>query len=187
MAKSDRSLILPVLLVCGVIAVGVAAYVKLAPADVVPREVVEKEQQTGGERVQVLTPYYANDELRFRAEPMDVPPNVDPKVFALNTYLRTVTFVPEDAVVKTVAVSNGVATADFNSAFYTSYGTADEATVVNGILAVLGQFPDVSSVLFKVDGEPIDSLGNLELTDPLPVIRLPQLEAGGSSQTPSTS
>jgi hypothetical protein len=187
MGKSERSLIVPVLLICGVVGVGVAAYVKLAPADVVPVEAPVEEQQNGGSGVQLLTPYYANDELRFRTETVEVPENVDPRVFAVNRYLRTTEFVPPDAEIMTVTVSNRTATLDFNAAFNTSYGTTDESTVINGILAVMGQFDDVDYVVFLAEGQPIESLGNLELTDPLPVTRLPQTSSGGEPRTTAKS
>jgi hypothetical protein len=186
MAKSDKSPVVPVLLVCLVVGVGVAAYIKLAPADVVPAE-VQVEKQEGGAGVHLLTPYYANEELKFRSETVQVPKDVDPRVFAVNRYLRTASFVPAEAELMTVTVQGGVATLDFNSAFYTSYGTDDESTVINGILAVMGQFKDVTHVRFLADGKPIDTLGNLELTDPLEVIRLPQYAESGSDGTPAKS
>lgn len=184
--NSDSSPVVPILLACAVVGVGIVAYIKMAPADVVPRE-VQNEQQTGGEGVQLLTPYYADDELRFKNEPAEVPKDVDRHVFAVNAYLRATKFVPQDAVLKTCTIENGLATLDFNSAFFTNYGTADESTVLNGILAVMGQFKDVSYVKIIVDGGTIDTLGNMDLIDPLPVTRLPQLEQREPAQPPAKS
>ncbi len=184
--SSEKSPVVPILLVCFVIGAGAVAYIKLAPADEVPRE-VQNEQQNGGEGVHLLTPYYADHELKFTTEPMEVPKDVDPRVFAVNRYLRATTFVPKDAELKSCTVENGTATLDFSSAFETSYGTEDESTVINGILAVMGQFKDVSYVRIIVDGKPIDTLGNLELNDPLPVTRIPGVESGGSVRPPAKS
>ncbi len=187
MSRSEKSPLVPVLLVCFVIGAGIVAYIKLAPADTVVRE-VQNEQQTGGEGVHLLTPYYTDDnELKFRSEPVEVPKDVDPHVFVINRYLRTVTFVPKDAELKTCTIENGTATLDFNSAFFTSYGTADESTVINGILVAMGQFKEVSYVRIIVDGKPIDTLGNLELTDPLPVTRTPGMESGAPVPGPASS
>ncbi len=180
--SSDKSPIVPILLVCVVIGVGAVAYIKMAPADEVVRE-AQNEQQVGGEGAHILTPYYTDDhELKFRSEPVVVPKDVDPHVFVVNKYLRDTPFIPKDAELKTCTIEGDTATLDFNSAFYTSYGTEDESTVINGILAVMGQFKDVSFVRIIVDGKPIDTLGNLELTDPLPVTRIPGVESGGSVQ-----
>ena len=178
MAKTDKSLMVSVLLVCIVVAVGVAAYVKLAPADTVPRE-TKTEQQTGGDKVHAFTPYYKNDDLAFRSEPMDVPKNADKYVFVIDKYLRSVKAVPQDAVLKTCKLENGVATLDFNKAFDRTYGTFDESTIINGILTVMGQFSEVSYVKFTVEGQKIDTLGNMDLTDPLEVERSPGVPASG--------
>jgi hypothetical protein len=184
--SSEKSPVVPILLVCTVLAVGAVAYIKMAPADKVVRE-VQNEQQTGGERVHLLVPYYADHELKFTSEQFEVPRNVDPHVYVVNDYLRATRFVPKEATVKTCVIEDGTATLDFTEAFYTSYGTEDESTVVNGILNVMGQFNDVSFVRILVEGKPIDTLGNIELTDPLPVIRPEGLEPAGSAQQPPKS
>lgn len=185
--KGDKSLITSVLLVCIVVGVGVAAYVKLAPANVVPNEPVTTEEQEGGAGVQLLTPYYVDNELRFKQEQTEVPANVDPKVFAVNRYLRTAKPVPHDAELVSCTVEGSVATLDFNAAFGISYGTDDESTVVNGILATMGQFPDVSYVKFLVEGRELETLGNLDLTGPQDVIRLPSVAQGDAAQGPAKS
>lgn len=187
-SKGDKSLIVSVLLVCAVVAAGVTAYIKFAPADKVVNEVKQTEQQEQlGGGVRVLTPYYANDDLKFTEKLVDVPPDADPMVFAVNTYLRTVTYVPKDAQVNTVTVYEGIATLDFNAPFETTYGTFDEKTVVDGILATMGQFEDVSFVKFTVEGRQLETLGNLELVDPLGVIRLQQLASPGDAEKTAKS
>ncbi len=186
-SKGDKSFITSVLLVCVIVAVGIAAYVKLAPADKIDDKIVTTEDQEGGVGVQLLTPYYVENELRFKQEPAEVPANTDPKVFAVNRYLRTTKFVPQGAEVLTCTVDNSIATLDFNGAFATSYGTDDESTVVNGILATMGQFPDVAFVRFTVEGRPLETLGNLDLTDPQDVIRLPGDVATGGDPVPAKS
>jgi hypothetical protein len=184
---SEKSPVVPILLLCLIVGAGAVAYIKLAPADVVPRE-VQVEQQTGGDGVHLLTPYYADHELKFSTEPAKVPKGTDARVFAVNQYLRNTKFVSADAMVKGVTVSNGTADLDFTEAIVGAYGTEDESTVINGILAVMGQFKDVTYVRFLVDGKPIDSLGgNLELTDPLPVTRIPGVESDTSVGKPPKS
>lgn len=121
-------------------------------------------------RVRVLSPHYQGGELSFIATETDVPKGEDPHVFAVNEYLSKVKAVPQDGRLKSCQVSNGVATADFTPALQSGYGTEDEQTVVNGILAAFGAFDDVKYVRFLVDGQPIDTLGNIELKDPQPVL-----------------
>jgi hypothetical protein len=130
--SSDKSLVVSVLLVCAVVAVGVAAYVKLAPADTVP-VVVDTEVRPEGGGVKLLTPYYDDDGvLKYKTEEVNVPRDTDPHVYAVNKYLDLVSVVPEGAVLKSVKVENTIAVLDFSAEFATSYSTFDESTIVNG-------------------------------------------------------
>ncbi|HXH61138.1 MAG TPA: GerMN domain-containing protein [Fimbriimonadaceae bacterium] len=177
--KRDTSLIIAVVVVCAVVAVGLFAYVRNAPKDEIPPKTVTVDRQQGGQGVTLLTPYYKNDELAFKSEPAKVPPNVDPHVFVINSYLRSVKAVPEKALLVTCTVKDGVALLDFNKDFDTTYGTFDESTIINGIAAVMGQFQNVSYVRFLSEGKPIETLGNADLTEPVEVTRL----ASGQTNT----
>lgn len=101
----------------------------------------------------------------------DVPPGVDPKLFTLNDYLSQIKAVPQEARVQSVTVSDGVATIDFPPALRHGYGTEDEQMVVEGICRVMGQFPEVKWVKFTIDGQSVDTLGNIDLSRPLAVTR----------------
>jgi hypothetical protein len=182
--SSDKSLVVSVLLVCAVVAVGVAAYVKLAPADTVPK-VVDTEIRPDGGGVKLLTPYYADDVLKFRIEEVNVPTETDPHVYAVNRYLDLVPVVPEGAVLKSVTVENTIAVLDFSAEFASSYSTFDESTIVNGILTTMGQFPEVAYVKFMVEGKRLETLGNLDLIDPLEVQRIAPASSTGPGDTPS--
>jgi hypothetical protein len=183
--SSDKSLVVSVLLVCAVVAVGVAAYVKLAPADTVPKD-VDAEIRPGGGGVKLLTPYYNDDGgLKYRIEEVNVPKDTDPYVYAVNKYLDLVSSVPEGAVLKSVKIENTIAVLDFSAEFETSYSTFDESTIVNGILTTMGQFPEVSYVKFMVEGKRLETLGNLDLIDPLEVQRIAPASASAGEDTPA--
>lgn len=185
-SKGDKSLVVSVLLVCAVIAVGVTAYIKYAPADKVVNEKPTETQEVGG-GVRILTPYYADGDLKFSDKSVEVPRDTDPMVFAVNSYLRSAPPVPKDAKLNKVTLERSIAVLDFNEAFNYSYGTMDESTVINGILATMGQFSQVQFVKFTIEGQPLESLGNLELVDPLEVIRLPQLANPGAGEKTAKS
>lgn len=173
MAKTgERSLLIGILMLCGVVGIALLAYVKFAPADVVPNQVEIKKEDKGGGGVRLLTPYYKDNELVFRSEEVKVPPGEDKYVFAVNRYLRSVEAVPIDAVLVKCTVKDGLATMDFNAAFRTSYGTDDESTLLNGLMTVMGQFQDVSFIKITVEGKDIESIGNMDLIDPLQVTRM---------------
>ncbi|MEO7718236.1 MAG: GerMN domain-containing protein [Capsulimonas sp.] len=81
---------------------------------------------------------------------------------------------PSTTEIRGIAVQNGLATVNFNSALVTDFkgGDTDEAKGVNAILKALGKFPNVSKVQILVNGEHVDSLGGLlDISGPLPVIR----------------
>ncbi len=119
--------------------------------------------------VTTLTPTYNGGQFGTKPDTKESPKGEDPMVFALNDYLDKVPAVPKDADVKTVTVKEGIATVDFNDKIYAGYGTEDEQIIIRGMLRVMAQFPEVKSVLFTTGGQPLDSLGTIELNSPLPV------------------
>lgn len=85
-----------------------------------------------------------------------------------------------------VAVEGGVATVDASPTLQShGFSSSSEATLVNAVATALGQFPDVKTFRFRVDGEVLDTLGHLELTEPQPVIRPGQKADSGDDGTPS--
>jgi len=169
-----------VIVAIGVLGVGaLAGYAKFGPANRVPQDqlredakppIVSTETDSSG-RVKVLTPVYTGDDLTFRQGEKDTPPGQDDRVFAINEYLKTISAVPSEAKATGCKVESGIATIDFTSAFEAGYGTEDERTIVEGILTVLGQFKDIEAVQFTLDGKPLESLGNIDLTVPQKVVR----------------
>lgn len=128
----------------------------------------EEETPKGGE-VTTLTPTYTGGQFGTKPGTTETPKGENPMVFALNDYLDKVPAVPKDADVKTVTVKDGIATVDFNDKIYAGYGAEDEQIIVRGLLRVMAQFPEVKSVFFTTGGQPVDSLGAIDLSSPQPV------------------
>lgn len=124
------------------------------------------------DQVTTLDPKMEGDDLKFDQSQSTPPAGMDPKVYAVNQYLSKLEAVNKDAKATSVTVENGVATIDFNAEFQSGFGSMDEKTVVEGILAVMGFFPEVQAVKFVVAGQPIESLGHIDLTEAQPVIKL---------------
>ena len=81
---------------------------------------------------------------------------------------------PSSTEIRGIAIQNGLATVNFNSALVEDFkgGDTDEAKGVNAILKALGQFPNVQKVQILVNGQHVDTLGGLlDISGPLPVIR----------------
>jgi hypothetical protein len=124
-----------------------------------------------GDKVLVFRPYMEGPEVRFTKSEATVPTGVDPRVFAVNEFLKASKVAPEGAIAVGVQVRDGVALMDFSPGFDRSYSTTDEKTMLDGLLTTLGQFQDVEKLQILINGEPIESLGNVEVREPLDVIR----------------
>lgn len=165
-----------VLLCVGVFGVGaLAAYVKFGGADKVSAEdrgvAAQGATKHESRSVTVLKPHYNDDQLVFDKTEKASPEGKDPMVFAVNEFLAQSKVAPEAARAQTCAIKDGVATIEFSKEFDRTYGTEDEHTIVEGILRTMGQFPEIQSVQFNVNGQPLETLGNIDLTTPQPVLR----------------
>lgn len=169
--NSGRSLAGVVLILAAVVVLGILAYVKFAPADEIPGE----EETVVDGSVTLVIPTY-DENLDFDSEPVEVPEGADQILFVVNLFLGRFDDAGAGAVDR-IEVESGIASVYFSSEFRRSYGTEDEQILVNGLLVTLGQFPEVEFVKFYAGGRPLETFGNIDLTDPLPVIRRPDLDA----------
>jgi hypothetical protein len=114
----------------------------------------------------------STDGIAFTKQETTVPEGQDEKVFAVNEFLKASQIAPPDAQALLVDLrENGTAVISFNKAFEQTYGTFDEKKMLDGLASSLGQFPDVNVIVLEVDGVQLKTLGNADITDPIPVIR----------------
>lgn len=167
--------------IVGLVVVGVvglaslAAYVKYGGASTVPPEdrrpatnVSHVDDKKDG-KVTVITPSREGTDLKLHKQEADVPSGKDPILFAVNHYLKESQIVPDDARALGEQVKDGVALLDMSPSFNQSYGSFDEQALLKGICASLAQFKNVDKVQFFVEGKAIETLGNVDLTQPIPV------------------
>ncbi len=161
----------------GVLGLGaIAAYVKLTPADRIP-ESLRSQPKTPGhstkdkDHVDVVKPKANGPELTFNHGDVDVPEGGDAVLTAVNGFLDHCPFVPKDARALSAAIKDRIARIDFSNSFERTYGTTDEAALLQGLQHAMGQFKDVDKVILCVSGKPLDSLGNVEIVDGFTVIR----------------
>ncbi|HMS53861.1 MAG TPA: GerMN domain-containing protein [Fimbriimonadaceae bacterium] len=174
-APKNASLLL-LMGLAGAVVGGLVAYIKLAPADVVPAEIrrTEPSRQTEApvvSKVTVFTPVAQGDDVTFDERQVDVPKGTDPAVFAVNEFLRSTTIVEKEARLVAVDRRGKEAILQFNSAFNQTVGTGDEKVLLDGIRKTMGQFSEIESIRFEVEGQPMETLGNVELDQPIIVIR----------------
>jgi len=174
-----------VIIIAAVSAVGIAAiatYVRAEPRAVIPAPVIQHSYPVVNPPVQpaqtpknpyvlVFQPHMGMDGISFTNLPESPPDGTDPKMFAVNEFLKVSKVPPVDAKVIGIDLQNKVAILGFNKAFKHTYGTFDEKTLLDGLAITLGQFKDIDKYTIEVDGQPLDTLGSVSLSDPIPVIR----------------
>jgi hypothetical protein len=185
--KGPTTKTLLIVALCGAAIVGsLAAYVKLTPADRVPEDQrrveapakpriepqidVSVEKAPEG-RVYVFEPFFDGNDLKFNTRMADVPKGTSPETYALGAFLEASRIPAPEARVLDVDVRNGLAAVSFNSAFAGGYGSSDEQVLIEGIRRSLGQFPAINEFELYIDGTKMETLGSVELSEPVPVIR----------------
>ncbi|MBS1719189.1 MAG: GerMN domain-containing protein [Armatimonadetes bacterium] len=108
--------------------------------------------------------------MKSRKHKLD-PSGEDARLSAVNEFLSSSNIVPKGAKAMSISMRDRTAVIEFNEAFNKTYGTIDEQTILTGLRMALGQFDDVDKILLMVSGKPLDSLGSVDTTEPLDVIR----------------
>lgn len=167
MSKSKKK---PVLIILGAtLVLSVLTVFALNSPRQIPEDLAKKEQK--GTKVTELTPKYEDGDLKFDRKEGSSPAGSDAKVQVVNDYLDKIPAVPKEAQLIDVKMEGATAVLNFNDAFRSGYGTEDEQIIVEGILTTLSQFAEVQNVLFKINGQPLDSLGNIDLSQPQSVMK----------------
>lgn len=172
------------LMAVGILGLGaLAAYVKFGGADKVPTEVRrvdslqkpdpagKKEEPTTQQKttVDLFTPSRDSEELKFSKHQSDVPSREDPRLFALNHFLRESKIADPKAKAVGIQVKDGVALIDVSPEFNQTYGTFDEEAMLKGMTTTLAQFKEIEKVQFLLEGKPVSTLGNVDLSEPISV------------------
>ncbi|MFN3728471.1 MAG: GerMN domain-containing protein [Fimbriimonadaceae bacterium] len=147
-----------------------------------PEVNVDAKQQKRANYIKVFMPKYVGDELRFDFVEQSIPQSEDRMVFAVNQFLRSSHILPEKARVVGINVdANGHASLSMSPEFESGVGLEDERTLIDGIRVALGQFQNVATFEMHVEGEPIRTLGHLDLSER---IRTLTLDAEGRPAKP---
>lgn len=171
-----------------------AAYVKLTPAALH----VERPDQSAGPDVSVrahpdnstqitgrqngstlLVPTVDQDDVKLTKPAGDTPEGVRPEVFLVNQTLDSLKVDGAKAV--GIDVKDRVAIVSFNPGIQKGYGTIEEGHLIKALSMALGQFPEIDAFQVAVEGKTVDSLGNIDLTTPVLVIRPAQTQPTGDN------
>src|SRR6185436_16789806 len=113
---------------------------------------------------------FEEGKLHFQSRSFRIDSGADRKVEAVNEFLKGSNLLPQGVRLMSIDVEQGVAGLHFTEGFDSGTGSTDEATLVYGLRAVLGQFEDVHSIRVFVDGRQIEELGHVEFGDSTPTI-----------------
>ena len=179
--------------IVGLIAIGVlglgalAAYVKFGDASKVPDEyrrvpnnLSSSKATEDPKKVDLITPGREGTDLKLGKHESDVPAGEDPRLFALNHFLRESKIADPKARAVGIEVKDGVALVDFTKEFEQTYGSLDEEAMLKGLTATLAQFKEIQKVQFLVEGRVVSTLGNVDLSEPISV-----RSSGSSDSNPS--
>lgn len=190
--SGNRGALMALLLVGAMGATALTTYITMGPGKSIPKEEQRAERlpehqegktdSTAGKmdlkdpvetQVTILSPK-SDDKgnITYDKRTETVPQGENRYLLAINSFLEEAKISPEGS--KAVAADlepDGLLTLQFNEAFDTTYGTEDEEILVDGILKSVGQFRAVKRVRFTIMGRPMETLGNIDLTQPMPALR----------------
>jgi len=164
-----------------------AVYVRTAPgAQRVPEEIRRPKHEVsnpapvkrhrrgpdvtvGSQGPALRLPVLSGDDVVLGGEAGTPPAGVKPMVYLANATLKELQL--DNAKALSVEVEDRNAKVSFNSALDEGFGSSEEGSVVKALQLAMGQFPEIDSFQFVIDGEVRTSLGQLDLSEPIPVIR----------------
>ncbi|MBN9500972.1 MAG: hypothetical protein BGO01_06200 [Armatimonadetes bacterium 55-13] len=177
--KSSNGPIIGLLAVAAIGLAGLAGYVRFGGAAQVPDEQKSpaqrhvKPKSDKGEiresKVTLISPSREGDDLKLHKSEGTLPEGENAMVYSVNHFLKESQIVPEDAKVVGVQVKDRVALMDVTPSFNQTYGAFDEQTLIQGICASLAQFKEIDKVQFFCEGKVVETLGNVDLTEPISI------------------
>lgn len=160
---------LTLLVVGAAVAAGLAVYIKTTGADRIPPELVRKptvaarsgDDQTSG----ASTVYYYDPSRDWRPVAVTVAEGQGPAKTAVTAYLQAV---GSDVKLLSADIRGGNAVLNFSGAF-SGMGSMEEGRLAEGVLRILGQFPNVKTADLLSNGETMET--GHQVYDKMDVIR----------------
>jgi len=114
---------------------------------------------------------YRNDQ--FKAEPTSVQVKTDetPLVAAVTEMLDQDKLFQKKVKLLNATLQGNTATLSFSKELRGGYSTDEEEALLKTLLTTCGQFPRIAKVRILVEGQPVDTLSSVDLSEPLDVIR----------------
>ena len=130
------------------------------------RKVEDTEDKTGAP---VQVPELQGDKVALTSDKVEVPDGEDAKKFIAEAVVKDISL--ENVKVLGVEVRHGVAVINFGGDIDAGMGSQQEGRMLTELQMGFGQFPEVRRIEIDKEGERLDSLGHIDLTEPISVIR----------------
>lgn len=118
---------------------------------------------------EVYTPEINGNEANLTRSSMTVPHGQDPLKFVAEKCLKEANV--EDVRVLSVDLKRGIVVLNFDGSIDGGMGSNQEGSFLKALQVSFGQFPNVRRIELEKENEPLTSLGNIEISGPLNVIR----------------
>ncbi|HEY3298586.1 MAG TPA: GerMN domain-containing protein [Armatimonadota bacterium] len=151
--------------------------VKPIPTPQVPSPSPENKPEVKSEPVKIYRVVVKGDEPKLQSVEVEPIAGKTPAESAILQMLKegdgasSANPIPRGTKLRHFSIKNGLATVDFSKEFRDNFngGSEGESLTVDAILRTLGQFPEIKQVQLLVEGQPLDTLGHLDLSNPLDV------------------
>ena len=125
---------------------------------------------------QIRLPEIKGEDVSLQSDKVDVPDGEDSKKFLAERVVKDLSL--SNVTVHGVDVRNGVAVINFGGDIDAGMGSEQEGNFLKELQTGFGQFSQIKRIEIDKEGEPLESLGHIDLTDPIPVTRPGESESG---------
>lgn len=98
-----------------------------------------------------------------------VPQGIQPAVFLATETMKVLKI--DGAKALTARIDGRNAIIEFTPALEKGYGSTEEGTLIKALQTALGQVTDFDTFQLAIEGKTLDTLGQIDLSEPIPVIR----------------
>jgi len=117
----------------------------------------------------LLVPAVVQNDVKLDRPASSPPEGVAPEVNLINQTLASLQV--EGAKALGIDVKDHLAVVSFNPGIEKGYGTIEEGHLIKALSLALGQFKNIDRFQLAIEGKTVDSLGNIDLTTPVKVLR----------------
>ena len=136
----------------------------------------EEEEEVAGSNEELTTKvYYADEQGEYLVSEARVVSSANKYVDALNEIMKKpidsslINLVPDTTLINSITIEDGLAKIDLSKNFVENRLTSDvgDNLLVYSVVNTLTEFSEINFVTFYIDGEKLDTLGMLDLKDPI--------------------